>query len=123
MIKTSIEDGNTKFEDQSEHLKTLGLHDCVTAALAAGLDNFTTPTPQANEGRIDWAVRKWVTLENGIPVCFLVAYQQMNAHYEILGPRIPLVGALATAPPPDTPKPSPSPVVHTPAVHHAKKTK
>ena len=86
-ICTITTNGQTTFADQSVHLSADELA-VLQAAMSAGFTEFTTPTPANDEGRIDWAVRKWVTTRDGKPVAFLVAYQQANAHFEVMGPEI-----------------------------------
>ena len=93
MLKVSAKD-QSKFEDQSRALdsSTLAL---VQAALRASLSDpnfssFTTPTSEFDEGRIEWAIRRWMGMKSGKPSCFLVAYQVANAHFEIIGPEVQL---------------------------------
>jgi hypothetical protein len=88
---TKTEKGEIKFRDESEDLKkecgeeTLQL---VQAAMRAGLMEFTTPTPEDGEGRIDWKVRRFVTLKGDKPACYLVAQKVLFEHFEILGPEL-----------------------------------
>jgi hypothetical protein len=84
----------TVFADQTGELKEMageGVYRLVQSAMASGLTEFTTPTSADDEKRIDWKVRRWVVLsKSGEPTSFLVAYMELNAHFEILGPEIPL---------------------------------
>ncbi len=99
MIATTKIETGLAFRDESEALKrengaeTLAL---VQAAMRAGLMEFTTPTIDDDEKRIDWKVRKWVTLRSGKLVCFLVAYKEFNAHFEILGPELANGGTVSS---------------------------
>jgi hypothetical protein len=67
-----------------------GTLELVRAAMAAGLTEFTTPTPQDGQGRIDWKVRKWFVNRGGEPHCVLVAQMVMNEHFEVVGPDVDL---------------------------------
>lgn len=86
-ICTLTINGETTFADQSSHLSADDIA-VLQAAMSAGFTEFTTPTAASDEGRIDWAVRKWVTMRDGKPVAFLVAWQQANAHFEVMGPEL-----------------------------------
>lgn len=81
------------FKDQSESLDktTLAL---VRAAMSAGLESFTTPTSGFDEHRMEWRTRKWVAMLNNKPTCFLVAFLESNAHFEIIGPQVTLTKVL-----------------------------
>jgi hypothetical protein len=95
MIETKrTEKKDWKFEDNSDQL-TPELLQAVQAAMKAGLMEFTTPTPEDNEERIDWKVRKWVFMRAGKPCCALVAQKVAFEHFEVAGPEIEL--ALAKA--------------------------
>lgn len=74
-------------EDKTLGPETLAM---VKAAMRAGLTDFVTPTLDDDDKRISWKVRPFLTVRGGKPACFLVAYQEMNAHFEILGPQVPL---------------------------------
>jgi hypothetical protein len=90
MIKTvTDEKGVTTFVDDSASLPQPML-DAVQAAMAAGLLEFTTPTPEDDQKRVDWHVRNWVTSRNGKPAAFLVAYKDSFAQFEVIGPGITL---------------------------------
>jgi len=62
----------------------------VKAALSAGLTAFTIPTPADDQKRVDWGTYTLVVNRDGKPAAFTVAYQLLNAHFEILGPELPL---------------------------------
>ncbi len=130
MISTKRSDDVTLFEGENEALvkehgeETLQL---VLAAMDAGLWEFTTPTPADDEGRIDWKVKRWMTMKDGKPACFLVAYKELNAHFEVVGPEIQLspltVEARSTTPTPAdipagsdnaAPRPLPAEAVRSP---------
>ena len=85
---TKTEDGFT-MRDQSAELATEAGEEVVKivkAAMAAGLTEFTTPTTANGEGRIDWKVKKFFTMQKGKPVCHLVACKAGFEHFEVLGP-------------------------------------
>ena len=91
MIKTATnEKGITTFIDDSENLSTPMLR-AVHAAMRAGLTEFTTPTPEDDQKRIDWRVRNWVTNSGGKLAAFRVAYKESFAQFEVIGPEIDLV--------------------------------
>lgn len=82
-----------KFSDNSEDLvkeDSQDLLDAVQAAMRAGFTEFTTPTTSDDQARIDWKVRRWMTIRGGKPVCLLVAQKVLNEHFEIVGPEVPL---------------------------------
>jgi hypothetical protein len=83
--------GATSFLDQSKNVSPVELS-LVKAALAAGLTEFTVPTPEDDEKRVDYATRTWIAMRDGKPAAFTVAYRVGNAHFEILGPEIALPG-------------------------------
>jgi hypothetical protein len=93
---TKGKNGELEFADESELLKNNKedggeeILKMVQAALRGGLTDFTTPTTSDGQGRIDWKVRQWMTIRGGKPACFLVAYQVLNAHFEVLGPEVEL---------------------------------
>jgi len=89
MIRNETADGKTIFVDNAEDLPQ-SLMPALQAAMKAGITEFTTPTPEENDQRIDWRVRKWVAVQNGEPVAFLVAYKELAPHFEIIGPAIDL---------------------------------
>lgn len=91
MISTKRDGDDVKFSDSSADFKDAygeWMYKLVMAALAAGLEEFTTPTPADGEGREAWKTRKWVTLQGGKLKVFLVAYPERNAECEILGPEV-----------------------------------
>lgn len=90
MIKTATNaQGAVAFVDDSENLPRSML-EAVQAAMGAGLLEFTTPTPEDDQKRIDWHVRNWVTSRDGKPAAFLVAYKDSFAQFEVIGPEINL---------------------------------
>lgn len=90
MIKTATDDkGITRFSDDSENLPGPMLA-AVHAAMSAGLTEFTTPTPEDDQKRIDWRVRNWVTNSGGKLAAFRVAYKESFAQFEVIGPEINL---------------------------------
>lgn len=85
------ENKDLKFRDNAEELKKdIGpeMIESVKAAMKAGLTEFTIPTVDDDEGRMNWKVRKWFTKRGEKFVCFLVAYREENAHLEIIGPEV-----------------------------------
>ena len=93
MIRTKVTKSGIELLDDSGELEAPVLV-AVKAALQAGLTEFTVPTPEPDDRRIDWTVRQWVlpSLTGGRPRSFLVAFQDLNAHFEVLGPEVPLEG-------------------------------
>ncbi len=93
MIKiSSTLKGATAFIDDAKLCPPAELS-LVKAALAAGLSEFTVPTPEDDQKRIDYSTRTWLTMRDGKPAAFMVAYRTANAHFEILGPEIALPAA------------------------------
>jgi hypothetical protein len=93
MIGTKKEKDALKFFDNSEdlvHENGQELLDAVQAAMRAGFTEFTTPTTSDDQQRIDWKVRRWMTIRGGRPACFLVAQKVLNEHFEIVGPEVVL---------------------------------
>ena len=93
MIGTKKDKDALKFFDNSEDLvkeDSQELLDAVQAAMRAGFTEFTTPTTSDDQSRIDWKVRRWLTIRGGKPVCLLVAQKVLNEHFEIVGPEVPL---------------------------------
>ena len=86
--------GGLEFSDDSQLLQP---HEAqlVQAALKAGLTEFTIPVK--GQVRQVWLTRKWMTIRDGKPVCFLVACRSDNPHFEILGPDVPLDAKVARA--------------------------
>ena len=95
---TRNENKDLKFRDNAEDLKKdIGpeMIETVKAAMKVGLTEFTVPTVDDNEARMNWKVRKWFTKRGDTFVCFLVAYQEENAHLEIIGHELALGGPVA----------------------------
>lgn len=90
MLKLSAEDAN-KTVDQSTLLDPVILR-LVQAAMAIGFESFTTPTSEFDEHRIEWRTRRWVVMKKDLPTCFMVAYREDNAHFEVVGPEIAIKG-------------------------------
>ena len=102
MVKTEKD----KLHDETADTDPVTL-ELVQAAMAAGLTEFTTPTPEDDDKRIDWVVRKWAIMRNNKPVILLVARQFLNPHYEVVGPEwtpptvgVSMVSGLAAKPEP-----------------------
>jgi hypothetical protein len=90
MIKVSSTlRGKTVFIDDANLCPPVELS-LVKAALAAGLTDFTIPTVEDDEKRIDYSTRTWITMRDEKPAAFVVAFRTANAHFEILGPEIQL---------------------------------
>lgn len=79
--------GRVTFRDEASAL-TSNEKKLVLAAMAGGLTSFSIPTPADDHNRTDWLVRTWLTLRDGKPVAFLVAYQPLHPEFEVVGPDI-----------------------------------
>jgi len=91
---TPAANGSLELTDDSQLLKPHELT-LIQAALKAGLTEFTIPVE--GQFRQIWLTRKWMTMRDGKPACFLVAFRSENHHFEILGPDAPLETKAARA--------------------------
>lgn len=90
---TQTENEELSFADQSEDLKRENgqdTFDLVQMAMRAGLTEFTTPTPENGQGRVNWKVCRWFAKKDGKLTCFLVACKELNEHFEVIGPELDL---------------------------------
>ena len=91
MITMNAAKGGVYKDNSGDLPKTIC--DLVKAAMDAGLTDFTTPTDDDNQERIEWCVRTWLCVRNKKPAALLVAYKLDMAHFEVLGPEIQLAAA------------------------------
>lgn len=90
MIQSStVLTGDSKPLDDSAHLTPEELA-CVQAAMAAGMDAFTVPTPGDDMGMIDWRVGTMVAMRDKAVVSYLFAYQATKTHFKVVGPEVTL---------------------------------
>jgi hypothetical protein len=90
MIATQTDDNKTVLIDDTEILKKQfgkRMFDLVQLAMRSGLTEFSIPTDDNDQVRLDWKTRVWLMHDKGQPKFFLVAAPD-NSHIEIIGPEI-----------------------------------
>jgi hypothetical protein len=93
MISTMKSDKKTTIRDDRAALVkdySEAVYDLVLFALRSGLREFTIPTEDNDQVRLDWKTRVWVVDLGSGPKAFIVACLEPDEHLEIVGPEISL---------------------------------